>query len=70
MIQHYGDCEVCKIRWFHADPVDKIEFIGGSRFLIQIDDEIDRETLNLYQMAEQHRNADRKKAWLKDCEGD
>ena len=69
-LQYYGDCDVCKIRFFSAQPIDKIKFIGGNRILMLIDDEIDREEFSLYQMAEEHRNIDRKRKWQKDCEGE
>ena len=69
-ITHYGDCDICKIRFFSATPISRIEFIGGNRLLRLVDDEIDREEFSLYKIAEEHRNIDRKKAWQKDCEGD
>lgn len=69
-LQYYGDCNVCKIRFSSAQPIDKMEFIGGNRVVMLIDDEIDREEFDLYKMAESHRNIDRKKEWQKDCEGE
>lgn len=70
IIIHYGDCDVCKIRFFHTQPIDYIKFIGGNRVLLFIDDIIDKDIYNSYINAEKHKNHDRKKAWLKDCEGE
>ena len=66
--KQYGDCEVCKIRMFSAQPIDYVKFIGGNRILLLIYDTIEKDIYKSYMKAEEHKNNERKKEWIKACE--